>query len=189
MKKKIKNYPVYLLFLFLFLFLISLLAKDGVLREGMAQSERAMREAFSSKVLKHKVNDKVNDQTNDQFNDKEYKWQSKSVNYKYDFNGDGTLETARLEKKDGEDWFYIFGTDGSIRLKQKLHRLGSGSWAYKIKVVELSSNPKRSARLLLLYYYQGNYRLLNFRGSSLVYFITIDNHNWDTIFISTFSSL
>jgi hypothetical protein len=106
-----------------------------------------------------------------------YHFVAKSPLYAMDLNGDQINEQIGFEGRDGESWFFIYDNKGKEIFNYRLDTMGKDSSLYRIRVRKLSSRTK----LLILYFYQGNYDYLSFKGRSRLYFVTIDDKQLDKI--------
>ncbi|MBF0313189.1 MAG: hypothetical protein HQK50_17385 [Oligoflexia bacterium] len=134
--------------------------------DGVAMNERVVRSIFSGELLKESLI-KENPMPN------EYKWHVSTPTYHFDLNSDSKEESFIIEKKDGEDWFYVTDNFHNKLLAERLERRGHESFVYRIRGVRISSK----TRLFLVYYYQGYHQFINFHATSILYFLTIDDND------------
>jgi hypothetical protein len=137
--------------------------------QALGQDERFFRQIFSGDL----------DQAAPKVEPKEYFYRVNSPFYEFDLDGDFRSESFVLEKKDGEDWFHIhaYGEIKKRHLSYRLEASGPKSRIYKISVRQLSAETK----LILLYFYQGVNKYLEMRGTTRLYFLTMDNNDLTTL--------
>lgn len=132
-----------------------------------AQDERYFRQLFSGEINKGK----------DEVEAKKYSYFVHSPYYALDLNRDGAPEQIVFVKKDNEDWIEILNFDKKKIFSYLFENKGYDSELFRVELKTLS--PKTS--ILLLYYYEGVSKYINFQGTSRVYAITIDNNDLGTM--------
>ena len=99
-----------------------------------------------------------------------YTWQIEGKVFRYDLDGDGSLEQLQMVKKDQEDWFYLSRESGDTLVRLKLQAEGRGSHIYRIRINNLATDLK----VMMLYYYEGFSEFKEFYGTGRVYFLTFN---------------
>ena len=128
-----------------------------------AQDERYFRQLFSGEINKgHEVID-----------EKKYSYFVHTPYYALDLNRDGKNEHIVFVKKDNEDWIEILNFEKKKIFSYLFENKGYDSELFRIELKTLSSKTS----ILLLYYYEGVSKYINFQGTSRVYAITIDNND------------
>lgn len=135
-----------------------------------AQDERYFRQIFSGELNKKDSNTQVRD-------NKSYSYIFQSPFYELDLNRDGTPEQIIFVKKDSEDWIEMFSLDKKKFFAYKFDNLGFDSELFKIEMKTLSA----TTTILLLHYYEGVSKYINFEGTARVYAVTIDNNDLSTM--------
>lgn len=102
----------------------------------------------------------------------DFKYVVKSPDYQIDFDGDGLLESFQIIKADGCDIVEIKDYNGKLLFQSKLISSGRESSVYQMNVYKLS----KSAKAIVLHYYEGFNKYLTFSGSARLYFLTMDNN-------------
>ena len=133
---------------------------------ALAQDERFFRD-FLSKDLQIKR----------ELKKEKVHFRSISEFYDFDLNGDYRNESFIFEKKDGQGILYIYSYDRKKIFGYEFETLGKNARPYRISVKNLSSKTK----VFIVYYYEGNANYLKFKGSSRLYFLTIDNNDLNTL--------
>ena len=134
---------------------------------AMAQDERFFRQLFSGELIKdHKI-----------IEEKKYSHFFHTPYYALDLDRDGKAEHLVFVKKDSEDWIEILNSDKEKIFGYQFENKGYDSELFRIELKTLSAN----ASILLLYYYEGVTKYINFQGTSRIYAITIDNNNLKTL--------
>jgi len=110
----------------------------------------------------------------------EYKYQARSHRYYLDIDEDGAPESFYSSKRDGEDWLTIFSNKGREIYRFRFDTVGPWSRLFKIQMRRIS----KSTKVLILYFFEGMTKYINFQGTSRVYFLTLENNNFKTL--STF---
>lgn len=134
---------------------------------AVAQDERTFRQIFSGEILKETVVDKT----------KEYSYVIHTPYYALDINNDQKNEFLAFVKKDGEDWLEIFDIDKKKIFSYQLETKGFGSELFKIERRSLSD----TTVVLILYYYEGVTRYIDFQGTTRIYAITLDKNDLTTL--------
>lgn len=106
-----------------------------------------------------------------------YKWTVKTDFYHYDLDGDSFPEYFQMEKRDGEDWFKILDWNKKPFFQHKLEKLGPGSWPYKLSISKIS----KTVKLVVIHFFQGSTKYIDFYGRSILYFLTIEDQNLEKI--------
>lgn len=147
------------LLVFLSLFVVSWSA--------LAQDERYFRQLFSGEL----------NRSTDIAQAKKYSYLIHTPYYALDLNGDKTPEQIAFAKKDNEDWIEIFDAEKAKIFSYRFENKGYGSDLYRIEMKTLS----KKTTVLLLYYYEGVSKYINFQGTTRIYAITIDDNDLKTM--------
>lgn len=94
-----------------------------------------------------------------------------------DLTDDHRPEKLFTAKRDGEDWLQIYGHDGELVFKKTLDTQGPWSRLYRIQVRKLNEQSK----VMVLYFYEGITRYLEFQGTTRIYFVSYDNNDLKTL--------
>ena len=131
-----------------------------------AQDERYFREFFGGELKKKAPKPRVFFKAN-------------SPLYEYDLDGDNRNESFVLEKRDGEDWLHVHGRAPERKriFSYRLSALGPKAHIYKISIRNLSS----TTRVCIIHYYEGYTKYLEAKGTSRLYFLTMDNLDLKTL--------
>jgi hypothetical protein len=132
-----------------------------------AQDERYFRQIFSGELNKKQ----------EELETKNYSFITHSPYYALDLDRDGNPEQVAFVKKDGEDWVEILNKDKKKIFSYRLENKGYGSELFKIEMKTLGPH----TTVLLLYYYEGVSRYIDFQGTSGIYAMTIDNNDLSTL--------
>ncbi len=132
----------------------------------LAQDERYLRQ-----ILSGELNKEV------ELKEKRYAYQIHSPFYALDLNGDGLSEYVVFVKKDSEDWIEVLSEDKVKIFSYNFEPKGFDSELFRIEFKTLGP----ATKILLLYYYEGASRYLNFQGTSRIYALTIDNQDLKTL--------
>lgn len=143
-----------------FLILVLLLAFSW---GASAQDERFFRQLFSGDLVK----------SNEIADIKKYNYIFHSPYYAVDINRDRKEENLVFVKKDSEDWVEILDVDKKKIFSYKLEPKGFDSELFKIELKTLSNNTD----VLLLHYYEGVSKYIEFQGTSRVLAVTIDDRD------------
>jgi hypothetical protein len=135
-----------------------------------AQDERYFRQIFSGELTKKE----------EQLDNKKYSYVLHSPYYALDLNRDGAPEQVVFVKRDSEDWVEILSATNTKIYSFKFDNLGFDSELFKIEMKTLGPH----TTILLLYYYEGISRYIDFQGTSRVYAMTLDYNDLKTL--STF---
>lgn len=108
--------------------------------------------------------------------EKDYRIKARSNRHLIDMTGDHRPESFYYAKKDGEDWFHLFDNNGKEVLRYRLDNVGP--WSRLFRLQKRALNEKSD--VYLLYFYEGVTKYLNFKGTSRLYFLTIDNNDMKT---------
>ncbi len=148
---------IYLFFILLIIFSINLFAQD----------ERFFRKIFSGRLSGKDIYTK----------DYNYKWIQKSSVYKIDLNNDGIEEGVVTYKKDGDDWISIYNATNRLMSSYRLDTRGKNSYIFKLSFRKLSSE----TNVLIIFFYSGNIKYLNFSGATRIYFLTVDKGSFKSL--------
>lgn len=132
-----------------------------------AQDERYFRQLFSGELNKKENGDLA----------RKYSYVVHTPYYSLDLNRDGVAEQIVFAKKDNEDWIEVIDSNKTKIFSYRFENKGYDSELFRIELKTLS--PKTS--VLLLYYYEGVSRYIDFQGTSRIYAITIDNNDLKTL--------
>jgi hypothetical protein len=135
---------------------------------AMAQDERYFRQLFSGEINKEK---KILGP------EKKYTYYIPSPYYAIDLNRDGRPEQILFIKKDNEDWINILDSDKREIFAYRFENKGFDSELFKVEMKTLSP----TATVLLLYYYEGVSKYIDFQGTARIYVITFDNNDLKTL--------
>lgn len=142
----------------------------SITSNALAQDERFFRQLFSGDLTK----------TVERAPAKKYSYVIHSPFYQLDLNRDSKAESVVFVKKDSEDWVEIMDVDKKKIYSYQFENKGFDSELFKIELKTLSPE----TTVLLLYYYEGVSRYLDFQGTARIYALTLDNNDLSTI--STF---
>ncbi|MBC7714798.1 MAG: hypothetical protein H7177_15740 [Rhizobacter sp.] len=131
------------------------------------QDERYFRQLFSGELSKNK----------EKVDTKKYSYFVHTPYYALDLNHDGVAEQLVFVKKDNEDWVEVFNSEKAKIFSYRFENKGYDSDLFRVELKTLS--PVTS--ILLMYYYEGVSKYINFQGTSRVYAITIDNNDLKTM--------
>lgn len=135
---------------------------------GLAQDEKAFRDLLfynDREILKKSYK-------------QNYHYKVRSNKHSFDMTGDYVSESIFTAKRDGEDWIHIEDSKGNEVFRHQLDPLGPLSRLFKIQMRKIDNKSK----VILLHFFEGVTRYINFRGTTRVYFLTIDDND-----LSTFS--
>lgn len=132
-----------------------------------AQDERYFRQLFSGEINKKEEVPEY----------KKYSYFTHSPYYAIDLNRDGVPEQILFVKKDNEDWIEISDSEKKKIFSYRFENKGFDSELFRIELKTLS--PTTTA--LLLYYYEGVSKYIDFQGTSRIYVITFDNNDLKTM--------
>ncbi|MEA9356945.1 hypothetical protein SHI21_12040 [Bacteriovorax sp. PP10] len=132
-----------------------------------AQDERYFRQLFSGEINKGKA----------EADEKKYSYFVHTPYYALDLNRDGVPEQIVFVKKDNEDWIEILNSEKKKIFGYLFENKGYDSELFRVELKTLSP----TSSILLLYYYEGISKYINFQGTSRVYAITIDNNDLSTM--------
>lgn len=110
---------------------------------------------------------------------KEYRIKARSNRYFLDLNGDYREESFYVAKKDGEDWIHFFDYNQKEIFNFQFSPIGPWSRLYRVQMRDLN----KTSKVLILYFYEGVTKYLEFQGNARVYFLTIDNNSLKTMSI------
>ncbi len=134
---------------------------------ALAQDERYFRQLFSGELNK---GDKRDDA-------RKYSWNVHTPYYSLDLNRDGKEEQVVFVKKENEDWIEIFDAQKNKIFSYLFENKGYDSELFRIELKTLNA----STDILVLYYYEGVSKYINFQGTSRIYAITIDKRDLATL--------
>ncbi len=132
----------------------------------MAQDEKIFRELFLY----------ADQEKAKQKEEKVYRLKARSNRHYLDMTGDDRPESLYTAKQDGEDWIYLFDNKGRQAFRYLIQAHGAWSRLFRIQKRTLS----KTTDAYLLYFYEGVTRYLNFKGTSRLYLLTIDNKDLKT---------
>jgi hypothetical protein len=107
----------------------------------------------------------------------EYKYQVRSHRYYLDMNEDGAPESFFTSKRDGEDWLTLFDSKDREVYRYRFETIGPWSRLFRVQMRRISKNVK----VLLLYFFEGTTRYINFQGTTRVYFLTLENNDFKSL--------
>jgi len=145
-----------------------LITLSGIMSCALGQDERFINKVFGKRVEKESI------QGSEFIKMKVY-----SPLYQIDLNNDGHKEKLLLEKRNGNDYLHIHDWKNKNIFNYRFDVKGMNSRVYKISIKTISAK----TNLLIFHYYEGNTSLENFYGTSRVYFLTIDNGDFNTFSI------
>ena len=123
-----------------------------------AQDERYYRKIFTGEL---------EDKTKEVFR---YKVIVKSPRYEIDLNQDGSLESIRVEKRDGFDFFVVYDEFGKELLNQNLPAIGARSRLLKVDLKGIN----KKVNSLILHFYEGATEATNFEAMAKLFFVTFE---------------
>lgn len=132
------------------------------------QDERYFRQLFSGELARSEEAVKT---------EKKYSYFVHTPYYALDLNRDGISEQVVFVKKDNEDWIEILDKDKKKIFSYLFENKGFDSELFRIELKTLSP----STNILLLHYYEGVSRYIEFQGTSRIYALTIDNKDLGTL--------
>jgi hypothetical protein len=132
-----------------------------------AQDERYFRQLFSGELSK----------SNEKIEAKKYSYFVHTPYYALDLNQDGVPEQIVFVKKDNEDWIEILNQDKVKIFSYRFENKGYDSDLFRIELKTLGPHTS----ILLLYYYEGVSKYIDFQGTSRIYAITIDDRDLKTL--------
>lgn len=154
---------------FILLFILALMnPQELVWRSVWAQDEIFFKKV--QKVKEVKTQKKLKEQ-------KDLKWHVRSPRYRIDFDENGYEDYFLIEKRDALDFITFYNHNHKKMGEFKLIPRGIKSYLYKIRYKRISSKTK----VLVLYYYEGVSKYVNFISSIRNYFITIDHNDLKTL--------
>lgn len=98
------------------------------------------------------------------------KWQVTSDVYKIDLNNDNFAEGVQFVKKDGQNFFYLYDTNGYVLMKEKMQTLGINSHVYKFRIKKIRDDVVG----ILIYFYTGHTQKIKTEGLSYLYLASIN---------------
>jgi hypothetical protein len=140
---------------------IALLSLFLISTASLAQDERFYRKIFTGELT---------DKTQEAI---QYKVIVRSPRYEIDLNQDKIMETIRVEKKDGFDFFLIFDQFGREIFNKRLPAIGANSRLLK---VDLKSITKK-VNTLILHFYEGAIDSTKFEATAKLFFVTFDKND------------
>lgn len=133
-----------------------------------SQDERYFRQLFSGELAREGESEKVQ---------KKYSYFVHTPYYALDLNRDGVNEQVVFVKKDNEDWLEVLDHEKKKIFSYQFENKGFDSELFKIELKTLGP----STNVLLLHYYEGVSRYINFQGTARIYAVTIDNKDLATM--------
>ncbi len=130
-----------------------------------AQDERYYRKIFTGELT-----EKTKELQN-------YKVTVQSPRYEIDLNQDKIMESIRVEKRDGKDFFFIYNEFGVEIFSKTLPGIGGGSRLIKVDLKSISKN----TNALILHFYEGAINASKFEAMAKLYFISIDKNDFKKI--------
>lgn len=131
-----------------------------------AQDERFFRKLFSGEFIdKQKIEEA-----------KQYSYQIHTPEYVLDLNNDGTNEAVVFVRRDGDDWIDVFNTFHEKVFSYKFEAKGANAGVYKL----IKKNLSAETTALMIFYYEGELRYVNYESSARVYILTIDRKDLKT---------
>lgn len=134
---------------------------------AMAQDERYFRQLFSGELNQERAKEEV----------KKYSYFVHTPYYALDLNRDEKPEQIVFVKKDNEDWLEILDHDKKKIFSYRFENKGFDSELFRLELKTLS----QETSVLLLYYYEGVSRYIDFQGTARIYTLTIDNNDLKTM--------
>lgn len=89
--------------------------------------------------------------------------------YEVDLDDDGHQERLVFEKRDGQDWMFIYSLTHQRLFKKKFEQNGMNAGVYRINIRKVS----KSHKVVLIHYYQGHTNYNKFNGQSKLYIFTV----------------
>lgn len=133
----------------------------------MAQDERYFRQLFSGELQKK----------SETISAPKYSYVTQTPYYHLDLNQDGVLEKIIFIKKDNEDLIEIFDRQKIKLFSYRFENKGYDSELFRVELRTLS----KASSVLLMYYYEGVSKYINFQGTARIYALTIDRNDLKTI--------
>lgn len=128
---------------------------------AISQDERYYRKFFTGELI-----DKSK-------NTEKYKVTVESPRYEVDLNQDKAMESIRVQKRDGIDFFIIYDQNGYQIFNKKLNSIGLKSKLVKVELKSISP----SVNTLILHFYEGAINSTKFESMASLYFVTINKRN------------
>jgi hypothetical protein len=97
--------------------------------------------------------------------------------YSLDLNRDGKEEQVVFAKKENEDWIEIFDHEKKKIFSYRFENKGYDSELFRIELKTISP----TTDILILYYYEGVSKYIDFQGTARIYAVTIDNKDLKTL--------
>jgi hypothetical protein len=149
------------------MFKIFLFISYILLNSANAQDERYFRDIFTGEMLLREKKSEV---------PKLY-YQAFTPRYIFDLNNDNTKEKFFYETRDAEHIFYIENEKNELVFKAKFESVGKGAHLYRVGVYHINSKTS----VLLLYFFEGSIDYINFKSTSRLYFLTIEDNDLSKI--------
>ncbi len=128
---------------------------------SLGQDERFYRKIFTGELT---------DKTQEAI---QYKVIVRSPRYEIDLNQDKIMETIRVEKKDGYDFFLIFDQFGREIFNQRLPAIGAKSRLLKIDLKSIT----KDVNTLILHFYEGAIDSTKFEATAKLFFVTFQKND------------
>ena len=148
---------IYVILIFFLSFSNAMCQDERLFRDLMDRSEK---KSSKASILQKKVH-----------------WKAISPFYEVEMDGIPGKESFRVEKRDGEDWFLLFDQHKEKILSKKLDALGRDSKVFRVSLRSLS----KKVKTLIVYFYNGFTKAVNFEGTGRVYFFTWEDNDLKTI--------
>lgn len=139
---------------------------------SVAQDERYFRQLFSGSLSEDAQIQKEEEE-------KKVHYKATTPFYEIDLNDDLRNESLVFERRDGESWFHIHNYPNKKEkiFSYKFDTNGVDAKLYKISIRALSP----SIKVLILHFYEGYTKYLEFSGTARYYFLTMENNNFKTL--------
>ncbi|MFT6068208.1 MAG: hypothetical protein ACJAT2_002922 [Bacteriovoracaceae bacterium] len=138
----------------------------------IAHLAKAQDERFTRELLSGDLTRIVAPQSESKYN-----YKVRSPFYEVDLNEDHKSESFVVEKKDGEDWVYVYNYSKEKIYSFKLDTTGAHSRLYRITSKSLSKDSK----VFVLHFFEGVTQFLKFKAQARFYFLTIDKNDLSSI--------
>lgn len=134
---------------------------------AQAQDEKVFRDLYLFSE-RQKIKSKV---------PKSYRIRARSNRHHLDLDEDNRQESFYFAKRDGENWIHFFDWKGKEIFVSQLDAVGPWSRLFRIQVRQIS----KTTKVVLLYFFEGITKYLEFQGTSRMYFLTLDNNDLSTL--------
>ncbi len=133
----------------------------------LAQDEKAFRDLLTDKRIKEDEESRKDD----------YRFMARGHRYYLDLDGDERSESFFVSKRDGGDWIEFFNHKEEKIFDFRFDTAGSWSRVFKVQLRKISATSK----VLMIYFYEGVTRYVNFEGTSRLYMMTWENDDLSTL--------